>query len=212
MQPALPLLLRAGPLAVALALAGGLVLAADKKDDPKAAAKAPPAGTNTNTLSLVVVFPKSTFNPALEAGRDPFFPASKRRHPKPVEPPKPPPPVTPPPPSTGVKVAPPTVPAGPGTPMPNAPTVTPPPPPPPPDLIGSANLTLKGIIGTKARQRATIHTGAKSYDFLKGEEMLIRLPNDKTLKVRCLDIRARSAIFQADGETTTKEIFLREGL
>lgn len=208
--------LRPGPLAVALALAGGLVQAADNKPDPqpadkkaepKAAAKGTaPAGTNTNAVSLVVVFPKSVFNATLEAGRDPFFPTSKRRLPKPVDPPKPPPVVVPPS-ATNTTAVPIPSPPAPGTPI-NPPSVT----PPPPDRIGSASLSLRGIVGNKAKKWATIHTGVKSYDFLKGDEMLIRLPNEKTLKVRCVDIRDRSAVFQADGEPHTREIFLREGL
>lgn len=221
MKSASPLFLRAGLAAAVLVLAGGHGLAADKKDDPKApdkkggdpkaAAKAAPPATNT--VSLVVAFPKSVFNTTLEAGRDPFFPASKRRFPKPAEVKPPEVKVIPPPAGSTnpvVKVSPPTVnPSVPGTPTTNAPSVT---PTPPPDLIGSANLSLRGIVGNKTRKWATIHTGAKSYDFLKGEEMLIRLPNDKTLKVRCVDIRERSAVFQAEGEPHTKELFLREGL
>ena len=83
---------------------------------------------------------------------------------------------------------------------------------PPPDLLGAANLSLRGLVGTKTRRFATVHSGVKSYDFAKGEEMLIRLPNDKQLKVRCLDIGDRSAKFQIEGETQTKELFLRDGI
>ncbi|PAW83725.1 MAG: hypothetical protein B9S33_13130, partial [Pedosphaera sp. Tous-C6FEB] len=109
-------------------------------------------------------------------------------------------------------------------PPPQPPTVTPQPtavvPPtnaPPavevkPDLIGAANLSLRGISGTLNRRVAVIHTGAKSYDFIKGELMLLRLPNEQQLKVRCVEIRDRSAVFQVDGEKETKELFLREGL
>lgn len=205
-------------LVVALCLGAGIAVAADKKPDekkekapekkpaepqkagdPKAAAKdAPPAVTNTPPI--LVSFPKAVFNIGLEAGRDPFFPGSKRRMPKAPEPPKPPvaPAVTnkivitnPPPPSV----------------VTNLPPVV-----PPSDLLGSANLTLRGLSGTKNRRVVVVHTGARSYDFLKGDSILIRLPNDKQLKVRCLDIRERSAIFQVEGETETKELFLREGV
>lgn len=175
--------------------------------DPKTAAK-DTAPVVTNTPPILVPFPKATFNLALDAGRDPFFPGSKRRMPKAPEPPKPPPPVTP---STN-----PTVvikvpdagttnlpPAGVTNPVPVVPAV-------PVTLIGSANLSLRGITATKTRRIAEVNTGARSYSFLKGEVQLIRLPGDRQLKVRCVDIRERSAIFQAEGETETKELFLRE--
>ena len=155
------------------------------------------------------------YNTALETGRDPFFPASKRRVPKAPKPPEPvkPPPVIPVvvtnpvvvPPS--VVIVPPTTNA-----LPASTNVPPAVVTPPPDLIGSANLTLRGLSGIQARRVAVVYTGARSYDFRKGDTTLIRLPSDKQLKVRCVDIRERSAIFQAEGETETKELFLREGL
>lgn len=220
-----PLRARATWLALLAAwcLGVGLAVAADKKPDEKKAPEKKPDATKpvaakeapgviTNTAPIQVAFPKATFNLALEAGRDPFYPGSKRRvpkAPKPPEPPKPPlvirPPVTPPevvvvPPSTNVPPA-------------NIATNTVPVvPPPPTDVIGSANLTLRGLSGPRDRRVAVVHTGARSYDFRKGDATLIRLPSDKTLKVRCVDIRERSAIFQAEGETETKELFLREGL
>lgn len=157
--------------------------------DPKALAKdAPPL--ITNTLPILVAFPKSTFLTTLEAGQDPFFPSSQRRLPKAPEPPKVKPPLLPP---AVILVPPPT------------PVVV-----PPLDLIGSAKLTLRGLSGTKTRRVAVLHTGARSYDFFKGDSTLIRLPNDQQLKVRCVDIRERSALFEAGGET--KELFLREGV
>lgn len=206
-------------LAAALCLGASLALAADKKpddkqkptpekkaSDPKLAAKeAPPV--LTKTPPILVPFPKATFLTALEAGHDPFFPSSKRRVPVTPEPPKKPlqPVVL----NTNSLTIPAAVvvntnlPAG-STNATSAVVV------PPPDLIGSANLTLRGLSGTKLRRVAVVHTGARSYDFLKGDSTLIRLPNDKQLKVRCVEIRERSAIFEAEGET--KELFLREGV
>lgn len=205
----------------ALCLGASLAAAADKKPDekkapekapavpkkagdPKAAEKEAPV-VLAKTPPITVVFPKSTFSIALESGQDPFFPGSKRRVPKTPEPPKikPPPVISPPSiqiPSVVVNTNPP--PVGTNT----APAVV----VPPPDLIGSANLSLRGLSGTKARRVAVVHSGARSYDFQKGESTLIRLPNDKQLKVRCVDIRERSAVFEAEGET--KELFLREGV
>jgi hypothetical protein len=212
---------RALALALAFTVAAGLALAADKKDekkaddkkkpadpkqalDPKAAAKA--ASPATNTVSLVVSFPKATFSVALEAGKDPFFPTSKRRLPKAPEPPKPPkPPVVP-----VTNTAPQIIIASTNPPaavVTNAPPVV-----PKVDLIGAANLSLRGISATKTRRLAEVHTGVKGYTFLKGDTVLIRLPNDKELKVQCLDIRDRSAVFRVEGETETKELFLREGI
>lgn len=188
---------------------------AKKVGDAKSAGQE--AAPITNTPPITVEFPKAVFRLALEVGNDPFFPTSKRRIPKPPEI-KPPPvvvPVAPNPPLVKVAVPPEPTP-------PNSPTLTPNPPLPTtnqppvlvvkPDLLGAANLNLRGISGIKNRRVAVIHTGAKSYDFVQGELMLLRLPNDQQLKVRCVDIRDRSAVFQVEGETETKELFLREGL
>lgn len=212
---------RALALALAFTAAAGLALAADKKDEKKADDKKKPADTKkavdpkaappaTNTVSLVVPFPKATFSVALDAGKDPFFPASKRRLPKAPEPPKPPkPPIIP---ITNTNTTPQVV----------IPSTNPPPAvastnPPPPvvvkvDLIGAANLSLRGISTSRTRRLAEVHTGVKGYTFLKGDTMLIRLPNDKELKVQCVDVRERSAVFKVEGEPETKELFLREGL
>ena len=218
-------------LPTALALASGLALvwnsspavnAAPKTEPPKAGVpKAAEAEAKplTNTPPIVISFPKAVFKLALEAGNDPFFPTSKRRIPKPVEI-KPPPPVPPvvtnPPPVKVVAPSPPPPPPPPPVP-PKPPAAVPPTNAPPvveikPDLLGAANLNLRGISGTQKRRVAVIHTGAKSYDFVKGEMMLLRLPNEQQLKVRCVEIRDRSAVFQVDGEKETKELFLREGL
>lgn len=176
---------------------------AKKAVDPKAATKEP-APVATKTLPIVVVFPKSTFLTALDAGQDPFYPSSKRRIPKAPEPPKTKPPVV----TQNTVIIPPVVSSTnlPAVTSNSVPTVV----VAPPDLIGSANLTLRGLSGTKTRRVAVVHSGARTYDFLNGDTALIRLPNDKQLKVRCTEIRERSAVFEAEGET--KELFLREGV
>jgi len=233
MKPAALFLRRVTACAVAALLACGWAWAADKKDekkdekkvekkaddkkapvdpkkggDPKAPEKdGKPA---TNAVPLVVPFPKATFNVALEAGKDPFFPASKRRFPKPppvVKPPTPPPTTN----STTIVIGPPPV-TGTNPPPATTTNVVVKPPEPPPELIGSANLSLRGIAGGKTRRVATVHSGVKTYDFLRDSEMLIRLPNEKQLKVRCLEIRHRSAVFQVDDETKPRELFLRDGI
>ncbi len=199
-------------LVVALCLGANLVAAADKKSDEKKirkqAAADPKIGGDSKSVAkdapaalsktppISIVFQKSTFATALEAGQDPFFPGSKRRLPKVPEPPKP----------KSAAPAPSTLSAPPAT-VPNVKSVV---VVVSPDLISSANLTLLGLSGTKARRVAVVHTGARSYDFLKGDSTLIRLPNDKQLKVRCVDVRERSAVFEAEGQT--KELFLREGV
>ena len=218
MQHALHLLPRVLALALALGAASGLAFAADKKDekkpeakkaadpkavDPKAAEKeAKPA---TNAVPLVVPFPKAAFNISVETGKDPFFPSSKRRLPKAPVPPKPPRvEVTNTVPNTQIVIA--------STNPPPTTITNPPPVIPKVDLIGAANLSLRGISTSKTRRLAEVHTGVKGYTFIKGDTFLIRLPNDKELKVQCVDIRERSAIFRVEGETETKELFLREGL
>ncbi len=221
MQPALHHLRRVLSLALALGVTSGLAFAADKKDEKKAEEKQKPeakkavdpksadkdAKPATNAIPLVVPFPKAAFNTSVETGKDPFFPSSKRRLPKAPEPPKPPKPSIVPTVVTNNQVVVAT------TNLPPAATIT-----NPPSaivkvhLIGAANLSLRGISTSKTRRHAEVHTGVKGYTFLKGETMLIRLPNEKELKVQCLEIRERSAIFQAEGETQTIELFLREGL
>ncbi|NBR84342.1 MAG: hypothetical protein EB141_05500 [Verrucomicrobia bacterium] len=228
MKPALHPLRRVCIIASALLLTAGLAVSAEKKDEKKADDKKKPAETKkapdakapdkdtkpaTNAVPLVVEFPKSIFLTALDAGKDPFFPNSKRLFPKPpkvVEPPKTvvaPPAVTNPvvviKPPDATNVPPPTIPA----------VTNPPPVVPPVELVGSANLSLRGISSGKAGFLATVHSGVKAYFFRKGEEpQLIRLPNDKQLKLRCIDITERSARFSVEGEKEPRELFLREGL
>lgn len=215
MKPLLPTLrARATRLTLAAAIClAALAGAADKKpDDKKAPEKKPaPPAPAPATPPIHATIPKATFSTALDDGRDPFFPASKRRipkPPKPPEPPKPPPPATT---NTTVVIRPPdpgTTNPPPATLVTNTAPVT---PPIPVTLIGSANLSLRGITATKTRRIAEVNTGVRSYTFLKGDTQLIRLPGDRQLKIRCLDIRERSAVFQAEGEPDTKELFLREG-
>ena len=216
MQPAFHHIRRVLALAMTLGVASGFAFAADKKDekkadekkkpeakkavDPKAAEKeAKPA---TNAVPLVVPFPKATFNISVETGKDPFFPGSKRRLPKAPEPPK----------VVVVKTNSGTTVVIASTNPPPTTITNAPPAIPKVDLIGAANLSLRGISTGKTRRLAEIHTGVKGYTFIKGDTMLIRLPNEKELKVQCVDIRERSAIFRVEGETETKELFLREGL
>ncbi|MFA6546822.1 MAG: hypothetical protein WCS99_20560 [Limisphaerales bacterium] len=205
-------------IATAFVMASGVALAADKKDEKKADDKKKPdakkavdpkaadkdAKPVTNAVPLVVVFPKAAFNMALDAGRDPFFPTSKRRIPKAPEPPRPPPAGN----TNKIVIKP----AEPGNPPPVVDTNPVVPSPPQAELTGSANLGLRGISGGRTRRYANIYSGVKTYDFTKGEELLIRLPGDKQLKVRCVEIGERSARFQIEGEKQIKELFLREGL
>ena len=214
-------------LAVALACSASVAFAAGKKDDKKApdpkaadpkapAAKAPDAKAAdakpaTNAVPLVVEFAKATFLTTPDAGKDPFFPTSRRRLPKPVDPPKPPPPVVviqPPSTNKTVIVEPTTLVSTNKVPEGTNPVVA----PPPVELVGSENLVLRGIIGTKTRRFATVHSGVKSYDFTTGDAMLIRLPNDKQLKVRCTEITERSVKFSVEGEPKPRELFIREGI
>jgi hypothetical protein len=215
-------------LAVALACSASLAFAADKKDDKKApdpkaadpkapAAKAPDAKAAdakpaTNTVPLVVEFAKATFLTAPDAGKDPFFPTSRRRFPKPVDPPRTntPPIIVGPSLSTNTIVVPPPIVST--NKVSDGTNTVVAPPPAPVELVGSENLVLRGIIGTKTRRFATVHSGVKSYDFTTGDAMLIRLPNDKQLKVRCTEITERSVKFSVEGEPKPRELFIREGI
>ena len=67
-----------------------------------------------------------------------------------------------------------------------------------------SRLKLSGLAGTKSRRVALINHRA----FVAGEELEIKI-DDKTIKVRCLEVREDSAVIQIDGAETPKELFLQ---
>ncbi len=160
-------------------------------------AEAPAPVALTNAVLQPVSFPKAMFSIDITAGKDPFFPTSLRRDPKPavVEPVQPAPVA---PPLTAPAIASmatnlaglnPAIVAA--------------------DATGKSYFKIKGLAAAKKRRFVTLHTAVKSYDFTTGDEMLLRVP-DGTKRVRCLEIRPQSAVFQIEGEPEPIELFLRD--
>jgi len=155
------------------------------------------AAVLTNAVLQKVEYPKSEFVIEPTFGRDPFYPASTRRTAvaEPVVP-------------TTPEVTPDITPTGPPKEMVN--TLD-------PSLAGRAEapdnelafLSVKGIIATTSRRVITLHTTVRSYIFRTGDSMTVRVP-DGRMRVRCLEIRGRSGVFQVEGRTEPVELHLRE--
>ena len=145
-----------------------LASGADTKADPKAAAKPVP-----KPLPTSFEFPKFTFVDDIKVGKDPFYPASERRNPKP------PPTVNP---GTGVTTKP-------GD----------PPPPPPPPKKASSFLTLKGMLGTKAKRLVMISTPTDSYEFVGTKPQMVTTPEGR-VKVQCLEFKSEAVLISVEGE------------
>jgi hypothetical protein len=179
--------------AASLAWVNLSVSAATPAPAPAAAGAKAPA---TNAAPAEIPIPKSVFVDQIKVGKDPFFPNSLRRNPKPPAPPTPPPNVTS---------------------NPNVPPTPPPPPPPPPQA--TPILTLKGIFGSKTRPLALISGPFKSYDFLKGDTLSVKIPdhpnkeNQKSIRVQILDIKEDSVRVKVEdgSESETVELKLRKG-
>ena len=176
----------------------GSGFAAEPAEPATSATNAAPAAAPvalTNASLARVDFPKSSFSIDIDIGKDPFFPGSSRRDPKPVEPPPPPEPAVKEPiirslntntvvMAKGIVAA---------------------------DTTGKPYFKIKGLSGSLKRRFVTLHTGVKSYDFTTGEEMLLRVPEGQK-RVRCLEIRNQSAVFQVEGEPEPIELNLRDGI
>ena len=162
-----------------------------------AATPAPAAGlakgAATNAAPVEVPIPKSVFVDQIKFGKDPFFPNSLRRNPKPPPPPKQPE----------------------GVPAPGKPAPPPPPPPEPPKA--STYLSLKAIFGSKTKPLAVLNTTVKNYDFFKGDGMAVKIPdfpnkeNQKQIRVQVLDIKEDSITVKVDDGAKTETLELKLG-
>jgi len=85
---------------------------------------------------------------------------------------------------------------------------------PEPELYGGApagaparhtDLVLKGISGAKDRRFALVN----NQTLAKGDTAVVKL-EDKSVKVRCLEIRERSVVLIVDGQTEPRELALRD--
>jgi hypothetical protein len=177
-----------GWLAAGCCLFALLAPAADAAVDPKAAPGKADAGGPAKTPVKPVIptnfeFPKFVFVDDIKVGKDPFFPKSARREPvKPVV-------------TTTQVVTPGGEPA--------------PPPPPPPKPKASSFLTLKGILGTKAKRLAMISTPTDSYEFVGNRAETVTTP-EGVVKVRCVEFKRESVIISVDGEAEPVELKLTD--
>jgi len=155
------------------------------------------ASVLTNAVLQKVEYPTSEFVIEPTFGRDPFHPASTRRTAvaKPVAPAPP----------VAAEASQQTVGGASG--VTNALVSGQVQPAPPDNEL--AFLTVKGIIATSSSRVITLNTTVRSYIFRTGDSMTVRVP-DGRLRVRCLEIRGRSGIFQVEGRTEPLELHLRE--
>ena len=198
-------LARLGTAALCLLCSTGLFAAAATNKVAKGAtdkgapmAKTPEA-PGTNKPPAVVEIPKSEFTDKIGAGKDPFFPNSIRR--LPVVPKPPTPPIPPQPPGTNSQTI---------NVSTNVPTVDPP-PPPPPKPKASSFLSLKGVFLGKAKS-ASISTTVRLYDMSPGDSIVVRLPDFGPVRIKCIEIKARSVIIEVEGEEERVELRLKTGL
>ena len=148
-----------------------LALGADTKADAKADPKAA-AKPSKPALPTSFEFAKFTFVDDIKVGKDPFYPASERRSP-------PKPKVT----DTGTPIKPGDL-----------------PPPPPPKPKASASLTLKGMLGTKAKRLVMISTPSGSYEFVGTKPQMVETPEGR-VKVQCVEFRSGAVLISVEGET-----------
>lgn len=154
------------------------------------------AAVLTNAVLQKVEYPVSEFVIEPSFGRDPFFPSSTRRTAV-VEPVVAAPPA----------VQPEKIEAGPPKGMVNS--LDPSQAQPVAEDNELAFLSVKGIIATTSRRVITLHTTVRSYIFRTGDSMTVRVP-DGRLRVRCLEIRGRSGVFQIEDRPEPVELHLRE--
>lgn len=153
--------------------------AADTKPVAKPATGSKPTAA-TNAPAPVVVIPKSVFVDDPKVGKDPFFPTSERRNPKPASP------------TTTTT----TTTTTPGV----APAVA-------QNKDLSRFLKLKGISISKTLRLAVIHDGSNEITLATGEVVDMKTPGGP-IKVRCVEIKDKSVVLTIEGEARSKEIFV----
>lgn len=139
------------------------------------------AAVLTNAALIAVSVPKSVFNVDANFGRDPFNPKSTRRSKpaepvvkeKPVEEPKPEPK------KTSLQMNPKLIDRTVNT-----------------DDTGLDFLSIKGIIATSRSRTVTLDTTTRTYVFRSGDELFVRVPDNKRMRIRCVEIRSREAVFK----------------
>lgn len=171
--------LLAGITVCAALLAPSAIVAAETTAAAPEAAEGPvSASVLTNAALISVKIPKSIFSSDPAFGVDPFNPNSTRRT-EPDEPAPEPMPEEPEPKKTGLEMNPKLVDR----------TVS-------VDDTGLDFLSIKGIIATARSRTVTLDTTARTYVFRSGDEIFVRIPDDKRLRIRCVEIRRREAVFK----------------
>lgn len=174
---------------------------ADAAGEAEAEAEGPTsANVLTNAVLQKIEYPRSEFVIEPSYGKDPFHPASGRRTSVTAEAPVPGPT-----PTVAVTAAPPAV----AKPAEMVNTFDPAKVAAEPVDNELAFLSVKGIIATTSSRVITLHTTVRSYIFRTGDSMTVRVP-DGRMRVRCLEIRGRSGVFQIEGRPEPVELHLRE--
>ena len=174
-----------GWLAAGCCLISLLAPAAESGADPKAPAKTDPKAEAKPpakpSLPTAFEFSKFVFVDDIKVGKDPFFPKSARRQPaKPV--------------------------VNPTTPGGNQGET---PAPVTPKKLASSFLTLKGILGTKAKRLVMISTPTESYEFVGNRPESVKTP-EGVVKERCVEFKRESVIISVEGETEPVELKLTD--
>ncbi|MGB0581497.1 MAG: hypothetical protein ACPGVU_17510, partial [Limisphaerales bacterium] len=138
------------------------------------------AGVLTNAALIPVQIPKSVFTYDETFGKDPFNPKSTRRtqpeEPEVIETPDAPKPE---PKKMSLQMNPKLVDRTVNT-----------------DDTGLDFLSIKGIIATARSRTVTLDTTTRTYSFRSGDEYFVRVPDNGRLRIRCVEIRSREAVFK----------------
>ena len=80
-----------------------------------------------------------------------------------------------------------------------------------PAAPSAVTLSLRGIVGPGYRRLALISANARTYDVQAGEAMLLKT-RTADVRVTCVEIREQSVIVRVDGETSDRELQLKDGI
>lgn len=72
-------------------------------------------------------------------------------------------------------------------------------------------ISLRGIVGPSYRRLALLSANARTYDVKSGEELLMKT-GTADVRVTCVEIRERSVVVRVDGETSDRELQLKDGI
>lgn len=134
-----------------------------------------PAAPAKPALPTSFEFSKFVFVDDIKVGKDPFYPKSKRREPE-----KPVEIIKPGETSTVVVVK--KVP-----------------------VKASSFLTLKGMLGSKAKRLVLISTATDSYEFVGTKPEMVETPEGR-VKVRCVEFKRESVVISVEGEADPVEL------